>query len=63
GEYVLEGPWSVSLTANYQDWSTDAGLDRLYYADGTVSETRLNEVNWKSYAVLAGITYRFPIRN
>jgi hypothetical protein len=62
GEYVLEGPWSVSLAANYQDWSTDAGTDRLYRADGTTSDTRLNEVNWKSYAILVGITYRFHSR-
>jgi len=59
GEYVLEGPWSVSLTANYQDWSTDAGTDRLYFADGGVVDTRLNEVNWDSYAILVGLTYRF----
>ena len=59
GEYVLEGPWSLSFTANFQDWSTDAGLDRLYYADGSVTDSRLNEVNWESYAILVGITYRF----
>jgi hypothetical protein len=59
GEYVLKGPWSLSLTANYQQWSTDAGTDRLYLADGTISDTRLNEVNWESYALLVGITYRF----
>jgi hypothetical protein len=63
GEYVLEGPWSLSFTANFQDWSTDAGLDRLYYADGTVADSRLNEVNWESYAILVGITYRFHVRN
>ena len=59
GEYMLKGPWSLSLTASYQDWSTDAGTDRLYLADGTTSLTRLNEVNWESYAILVGITYRF----
>jgi hypothetical protein len=59
GEYMLEGPWSLSFTANYQDWSTDPGTDRLYLADGTISDTRLNEVNWESYAILVGITYRF----
>jgi hypothetical protein len=59
GEYVLEGPWSLSFTANYQNWSTDPGTDRLYYADGAISDTRLNEVNWESYAILVGITYRF----
>jgi hypothetical protein len=59
GEYVLKGPWSLSLTASYQDWSTDPGTDRLYYADGATVDTRLNEVNWESYAILVGITYRF----
>jgi hypothetical protein len=58
-EYVLSGPWSLNMTFNYQKWSTEPGLDRLYYAGGPVAETRLNEVDWDSYAFMLGIVYRF----
>jgi hypothetical protein len=59
GEYHLTQPWFLSLNINYQDWSTDPGLDRLFFADGSITETKLNEVNWDSFAILLGLTYRF----
>ena len=59
GEFLLVKPWFLSLYINYQDWSTDPGLDTLYYADGSISQTRLNEVNWDSFAIMLGLTYRF----
>lgn len=58
-DYVLTGPWSLDLAFSYQKWSTDPGLDRLYYANGSVAETRLNEVSWHSYALMLGLVYRF----
>jgi hypothetical protein len=58
-DYVLEGSWSLSLAFTYQKWSTDPGVDRLHYATGSIAETRLNEVNWDSYALMLGIVYRF----
>jgi hypothetical protein len=58
-EYLLAGPWSLNVSLNYQKWSTDPGLDRLYYAGGSVAQTRLNEVNWDSYALMLGVVYRF----
>lgn len=60
GQYALEERWSVHLGANYSDWWTDPGLDRIYFADGRVGNTRLNQVNWTSLALLAGLQYRFP---
>jgi len=59
GEYHLTQPWFISLNIHYQDWSTDPGLDRVFGADGGISETRLNEVNWDSLAIMLGLTYRF----
>jgi len=58
-DYFLTGPWTLNMALNYQKWSTDTGLDRLYYANGSIAETRLNEVNWDSYALMLGIVYRF----
>jgi hypothetical protein len=58
-EYLLKESWYVGLNVTYQEWSTDHGVDRVFLADGRVLETRLNEVNWDSFAVFAGVTYRF----
>jgi len=58
-EYLLTGPWSLNMAFNYQKWSADPGRDRLYYANGSIAETRLNEVNWDSYALMLGLVYRF----
>jgi hypothetical protein len=58
-DYRLAGPWSLTMSFNYQKWSTDPGVDRLYYASGSVAETRLNEVNWDTYALMLGLAYRF----
>jgi len=51
--------WSVELSYDFQDWQTEHGTDRTFFADGTVGETRLNEVNWESQAVMLGVIYRF----
>ncbi|MDJ0781213.1 MAG: hypothetical protein QNJ22_04540 [Desulfosarcinaceae bacterium] len=51
--------WGVNLTVGYQDWTTDAGTDRVYLSNGEVDETRLNSVNWTSESVLFGIDYTF----
>jgi hypothetical protein len=61
-EYLLTGPWSLSMSFNYQKWSTDPGVDRLYYANGSIAETRLNEVAWDSYSLMVGVVYRFGSR-
>jgi len=51
--------WALNANFDYQDWSTDHGTDRTFFADGSVQETRLNEVNWKSYALMLGLSCRF----
>jgi len=55
----LKDGWSCGLTTRYQDWQTDAGIDNIYLDDGTISATRLNEVNWTSFALMLDLTRRF----
>ena len=57
--YFFNPQWSLDLIYKYQKWETDPGIDRIFFADGTEAVTRLNEVNWKSYALMVGVTYRF----
>lgn len=51
--------WSFDLSMNYQNWQTDSGTVIVYLSDGTRGGTRLNEVNWESFSVMAGLTRRF----
>lgn len=58
-EYELSNRWGIHLEGNFQDWSTDPGIDRTFFSSGTTSETRLNEVNWESWSVSLGAKYSF----
>lgn len=65
--FVMAAKWrcqfpfnlGLNLRFSYQDWSTNAGTDRVYLSNGQMDETRLNEVNWTSQAVLIGVDYTF----
>jgi hypothetical protein len=53
------GRMLLNLNLNYQKWQAQDGVDRTYYSDGTSSVIRLNEVNWESLSVSAGLVGRF----
>ncbi len=71
--FGIKPGWDFSLGLQYQKWQTDTGTDRVFFAGGTyidppgfyappgglTSETMLNEVNWESFDIMAGLTYRF----
>ena len=55
----LADHWDLTVTAMHQDWSTGAGVDRKFLADGDTTTTRLNEVNWESTSFMVGAVYHF----
>jgi hypothetical protein len=57
--YAFNHHWSISATADYQDWWTNSGTDRTFFSNGAEIKTRLNEVNWDSIMAGMGITYSF----
>ena len=59
GSYAISKNWLINANIDYREWSTDAGTDRIFFADGTTSDTHLNEVNWSSYSAMLGIIFRF----
>jgi hypothetical protein len=59
GLYLLNEKWSWLFSGNLQNWETESGTDRTFFTDGTVGKTRLNQVNWDSYALTTGVQYRF----
>ncbi len=58
-EFPLRERLSLSLSGTYQRWQTDTGRDRVFLANGTISDTRLNRVNWTSASVQGGLSYAF----
>ncbi len=56
---MLDQRWALNINLDYQDWSTDRGTNKVFFADGKTAETRLNEVNWTSYALMMGLSLRF----
>jgi hypothetical protein len=51
----------ISLWLNWyqEDWNTDAGQDTVFFADGSIGRTRLNEVSWKASGLSTGLELRF----
>lgn len=58
-DYTVDDQWSVNGGLDVQHWRAKNGIDRTFFADGTISDTKLNEVTWDSTALLLGLTYRF----
>ena len=51
--------WAMSFKYEYQTWSTDSGTDKVFFSDGSTGRTKLNEVNWTSYALSLGVSLSF----
>jgi len=58
-KFIFHYHWLLNINLDYQNWTTDPGTDRTFFSNGTIAETQLNEVNWTSYAIMAGIEYHF----
>lgn len=58
-EYLVDQRWSLLFNGRIQDWKTESGIDRTYFADGSKGVSRLNRVEWNSYELMSGIQYRF----
>lgn len=58
-DYAMSRRWSVNAAFDLQNWQARRGTDRTFFTDGTTADTRLNEVNWNSYALTVGVKYAF----
>jgi hypothetical protein len=57
--FETKNRWGITLGMNMTDMKTNPGIDRTYYADGTTTDTRLNEVHWQSWTFETGFSYQF----
>jgi hypothetical protein len=47
--------WSIRVGLDYQRWTTDPGVNQVNFTNGTIITTRLNNVEWKSWALSLGL--------
>ncbi|MBI5492232.1 MAG: TonB-dependent receptor [Deltaproteobacteria bacterium] len=59
GDYAISKEWAVGGSFDYQDWRAEDGTDRTFFSDGSIAETKLNEVNWTSEALMVDVRYSF----
>lgn len=57
GDYTITQRWAAGLMLDWQEWKAEDGVDRTFFANGAVADTRLNEVNWSSSGVFVFLRY------
>lgn len=57
--HKYENQWFWTVGAKYSNFKADSGENVMYFSNGYWLGTRLNEVEWESYAIMVGIGFRF----
>ena len=57
--YAFSERWFLEGDLKLQHWYADKGIDRTFFSDGTVAETRFNEVKWNSTTLSLGVRHLF----
>ncbi len=57
-EHLIQD-WTFIVKIDYLDWRTDAGIDYVFFSDGGIARTPLNEVRWESYALTFEFRHAF----
>ncbi len=58
-DWKFHSNWSLEAYAGWKRFVTDTGTDTTFFADGDRDRTRLNEVEWESFATGVSISYSF----
>lgn len=56
---LFKKDWYYIVDVEYQHWQTKSGVDRTFFSNGSIVDTRLNRVNRESFSVLFGLSYHF----
>ena len=57
--YALTSRLKLTVAADLRRFSIRDGIDRIFSTDGQMGTSRLNEVNWQSQLLTAGLLYNF----
>ena len=58
-EWLFKPHWGFNAGFVYRNWSAGDGTEKADFVDGSTTTLRLNDVNWQSYSINVGFTYRF----
>jgi len=56
---VKDKSWLVKVSADFQNWETDPGIDKVFFDNGSTDESTLNQANWESVSVNVGLRVPF----
>jgi hypothetical protein len=57
--YHVSHHWDARFVVQVQQWSTNVGIDKTTFPDGSMAYYRLNSVNWNSKSFNLGMVRRF----
>lgn len=57
--YQVNRRFAMLLSFNSERWRTEAGIDRIYFEDGSISTTALNQARWDSDSMTLGLLARY----
>lgn len=58
-DFALGRSWTARADLGYRYWTTEAGTDKTFFANGTNTVTTFNGANLESYSVMLGLVCRF----
>jgi hypothetical protein len=53
------GAFGWRLEYEWREFSTEPGRDRVFFSDGSIGDTRLNQVRWRSQLLMLGLDWTF----
>ena len=56
---AMQHRWGIHVGMQLREMTAGNGVDRTFYADGSVVETRLTDVRWRTFSLQAGLSCRF----
>ncbi len=60
GHWLINKQLSLDLSLRYQNWQADRrGIDKTYLTNGSVLQTQINDVNWRSFGTTLGLSYHY----
>jgi hypothetical protein len=59
GRYRFTDYFALLVSGYYQYWSAKDGTDTVFFSDGQVLSTKLNEVIWQSFGFNLGLQLLF----
>ena len=57
--YEVNPNLGIGITLKHETYKTEPGFDKVFFSDGSVQATQLNEVSWESTQAVINVSYGF----